>query len=106
MRKLRFSEQEIVSILREPELGGTVEQVCRKAGIARQTYYRWRTKYAGLLPSEIRRIRTLEDENVRLRRMLAVMVVDSDFLRQVLQEKVRKADPRAAHRLEGQGVGF
>jgi len=104
MRKLRFSEQDIVSILREPELGGTVEQVCRKAGIARQTYYRWRAKYAGLLPSEIARIRALEDENIRLRKMLAVMVVDPDFLRRILQEKVRKSEPRAALRMDGQDV--
>ncbi len=87
MRNLRFSEQQIVSILREPELGASVEQVCRRAGIARQTYYRWRAKYGGLLPSEIKRIRALEDENVRLRKLVAYLSLDQDLLRQVLQRK-------------------
>jgi putative transposase len=87
MRKLRFSEHQIVSILREPEMGATVEEVCRKAGIARQTYYRWRAKYGGLLPSEIRRIRLLEDENVKLRRLVAFLSLDTDLLQQVLHRK-------------------
>jgi putative transposase len=87
MRSLRFSEHQIVTILREPELGGTVEEVCRKNGIARQTYYRWRAKYAGLLPSEIGRIRVLEDENTRLRRLVACLSPDAELLRQMLRRK-------------------
>lgn len=88
MRKLRFSEQEIVSILHEPGLGASVELVCRRAGIARQTYYRWRAKYAGLLPAEIQRIRILEDENVKLRRLVAYLSLDTSALRQVFRRKI------------------
>jgi putative transposase len=85
MRKLRFSEDQIVSILRQPEMGSTVEEVCRKAGIARQTFYRWRLKYSGLLPAEIKRIRLLEDENIRLRKVVALMSLDEEPLRLVLR---------------------
>jgi putative transposase len=85
MRKLRFSEDQIVAILRQPEMGGTVEEVCRKAGIARQTFYRWRLRYGGLLPAEIRRIRSLEDENIRLRKVVALLSLDDEPLQLALR---------------------
>lgn len=65
MRKSRFSEQQIAFILRQAEEGTTVEEVCRKAGISVQTYYRWRSKYGGLMPSEMKRLKQLEEENGR-----------------------------------------
>lgn len=60
MRKSRFSEQQIAFILKQAEAGTTVEEVCRKAGISEQTYYRWRSKYGGLIPSEMKRLKHLE----------------------------------------------
>jgi putative transposase len=90
MRKLRFSEDQIVSILRQPEMGCTVEEVCRKAGIARQTFYRWRLKYSGLLPAEIKRIRSLEDENTRLRKVVALMSLDEEPLQLVLRRMSKR----------------
>ena len=90
MRKLRFSEDQIVSILRQPEGGRTVEEVCRKAGIARQTFYRWRSKYSGLLPAEIKRIRSLEDENTRLRKVVALMSLDEEPLQLVLRRMSKR----------------
>ena len=66
MRKSKFSEQQIAFILRQAEEGTHVEEVCRKDGISQQTYYRWRKKYGGLMPSEMRRLKQLEEENARL----------------------------------------
>ena len=71
MKKSRFSEQQIAFILKQAEDGTTVEEVCRKAGISIQTYYRWRSKYGGLMPSEMKRLRQLEEENAKLKRIVA-----------------------------------
>jgi len=89
MRKLRFDEHQIVAILRESEQGNTVQEVCRRAGIARQTFYRWRLKYAGLAPLEIKRLRYLEDENMRLRKLVAYLSLDQELLQYVLQKGQR-----------------
>ena len=85
MRKLKFDEQKIALILRQPQEGATVEEVCRSAGIARQTYYRWRTRFGALAPIEIRRLRQLEDENVRLRKLVAYLSLDHELLQDVLR---------------------
>ena len=63
MKRSKFSDQQIAFILRQAEEGTRVEEVCRKAGISQQTYYRWRKKYGGLMPSEMRRLKQLEEEN-------------------------------------------
>ena len=63
MKRSKFSEQQIAFILRQAEEGTSVEEVCRKAGVSVQTYYRWRKKYGGLMPSEMRRLKVLEAEN-------------------------------------------
>lgn len=76
MRTSRFSEQRIASILKQADDGLSVEEVCRKAGISQQTYYRWRKKYGGLMPSEGKRLKMLEDENSRLERMVADLSLD------------------------------
>ena len=73
MKKSRFSEQQIAFILKQAEDGTTVEEVCRKAGISIQTYHRWRSKYGGLMPSEIKRLKQLEEENVRLKRLVELV---------------------------------
>jgi putative transposase len=80
MKRSRFSEQQIAFILRQAEEGTTVEEVCRKAGISEATYYNWRKKYAGLMPSEMRRLRQLEEENQRLKKLVADLALDKEML--------------------------
>ncbi len=88
MRKSRLSEQQIAFILRQAEEGTTVEEVCRKAGISVQTYYRWRSKYGGLMPSEMKRLKQLEEENGRLRKLVADLSLDKEMLQDVLKRKL------------------
>ncbi len=80
MKKSRFSEQQIAFILKQAEDGTTVEEVCRKAGISIQTYYRWRRKYGGLMPSDMKRLKQLEEENTRLKRLVANLSLDKEML--------------------------
>lgn len=88
MKKSRFSEQQIAFILKQADDGTGVEDVCRKAGISQQTYYRWRKKYGGLMPSEVRRLKQLEEENGRLKRMVADLSLDKAMLQDVLSKKL------------------
>lgn len=88
MKKSRFSEQQIAFILKQADDGIGVEEVCRKASISQQTYYRWRKKYAGLMPSELRRLKQLEEENNRLKRMVADLSLDKEMLQDVIRQKL------------------
>ena len=88
MKKSRFSEQQIAFILKQTDDGTSVEEVCRKASISQQTYYRWRKKYAGLMPSEVRRLKQLEEGNGRLKRMVADLSLDKDMLQDVIRRKL------------------
>jgi len=88
MKKSRFSEQQIAFILKQADDGVGIEEVCRKAGISQQTYYRWRKKYAGLMPSELRRLKQLEEENNRLKRMVADLSLDKEMLQDVIKRKL------------------
>lgn len=88
MKKSRFSEQQIAFILKQADDGVSIEEVCRKAGISQQTYYRWRKKYAGLMSSELRRLKQLEEENSRLKRMVADLSLDKEMLQDVIRRKL------------------
>jgi putative transposase len=88
MRRSRFSEQQIAFILRQAEGGTTVEEVCRKAGISVQTGYRWRWKYGGLMRSEMKRLKRLEEENGRLRKLVADLSLDKEMLQDVIKRKL------------------
>jgi putative transposase len=88
MKTTRFSEQQIAFILKQVDDGISVEEVCRKTGISQQTYYRWRKKYGGLMPSEVRRLKQLEEENSRLKRMVADLSLDKAMLQDVLSKKL------------------
>ena len=88
MKKSRFSEQQIAYILKQADDGLSVDEVCRKAGISQQTYYRWRKKYSGLMPSEVKRLRQLEEENKRLKQMVADLSLDKAMLQDVLKGKL------------------
>jgi putative transposase len=88
MKRSRFSEQQIAFILRQAEEGTTVEEVCRKAGISEATYYNWRKKFSGLMPSEMRRLRQLEEENQRLKKLVADLALDKEMLQDVIRRKM------------------
>lgn len=89
MKESRFSEQQIAFILRQAEDGTSVEEVCRKADISIQTCYRWRSKYAGLMPSERKRLKVLEEENVRLKRLVTNLSLDNEMLQDVIRRKMQ-----------------
>lgn len=83
----RYSEEQIIRILKEVETGVTVAEVCRKHGVSEQTVYRWRNKYGGLETSELQRLRELEAENNRLKRIVAQQALDIDVLKEVVSKK-------------------
>ena len=87
MKKSKFTEEQIAFALRQAETGTRVAEVCRKMGIAEQTYFRWKKKYGGLGVSELRCLRQLEEENRRLKRMVADLSLDKQMLQDVLSKK-------------------
>ena len=93
MKKSKFTEQQIAFILKQADDGVSVEDTCRKAGISIQTYYRWRQKYGGLMPSEMKRLRQLEEENGRLKRIVADLSLDKEMLQDVIRRNVWSAPP-------------
>ena len=84
MRKGRFSEEQIIAILREQEAGMATAEVCRRHGISSATFYAWKSKYGGLEVSDAKRLRTLEDENRKLKKLLAEHVLDNATLKEML----------------------
>jgi putative transposase len=89
MKKSRFTETQIVSILNEADSGAKVQDVCRKHGIAPATYYKWKSKYGGLGASELKRIKELAAENAELKRMYAESSLERGALQKLLEKKLR-----------------
>lgn len=88
MRKSRFSEARIVSILKEADAGMKVADVCRKHGVSEPTYYKWKSKYGGLEASELKRIKELETENAKLKKMYAEMAMFNEALKELIEKKL------------------
>jgi putative transposase len=84
MKKSRFDEAQIIGILREQEAGGTTVDVCRRHGISQQTFYRWKARYGGLGVSEAQKLKQLDDENRRLKKLLAEAMLDVASLKDLL----------------------
>ena len=88
MKKSRYTEEQIAYALKQAVLGTSVAEICRKMGISEATFFRWKQKFSGLGPSELRRLRQLEEENSKLKRLVADLSLDKAMLQDVLSKKV------------------
>ena len=87
MRSSKFTEEQIAFALKQAETETPVKEVIRKMGITEQTFYRWKKKYAGMLPSDLRKLKQLEEENRQLKKLVADLSLDKQMLRDVLSKK-------------------
>lgn len=87
MRKTRFSDEKIVRILQEHEAGRKTDDLCREYGISAATFYRWKSKFGGMELAEVKRLKTIEEENRRLKQLVAEQALDLQALKAVLREK-------------------
>ena len=87
MKRSRFTEEQIIAILREQETGVAAVELCRKHGVSSATFYKWKAKFGGLDVSEARRLKALEDENAKLKRLLADAMLDNVALKDLLGKK-------------------
>ena len=87
MKKKRFTEEQIIAVLKESEAGAATKELCRKHGISEPTYYNWKAKYAGMTVSEARRLKELESENAKLKKLLAEAELDKAALKDLLGRK-------------------
>jgi putative transposase len=88
MKKSKFTEEQIAFALHQADTGVSVEEVCRKVGVSQATFYAWKKKYAGVGVSELRRLRQLEDENKKLKQLVADLSLDKVMLQDVLKKKL------------------
>ncbi len=87
MKKTRYTEDQIAFALKQAETGTRVEEVCRKMGISEATFYNWKKKFGGMGVTELRRLRQLEEENQRLKRLVADLSLDKEMLQEVIKNK-------------------
>ena len=88
MKKSRFSETQMVSILKEADAGMAVKELCRKHGISDATYYNWKSKYGGMEASDLRRVKELEAENAKLKRMYADLALENTAMKDLIAKKL------------------
>jgi putative transposase len=96
MKKTRFTETQIVSILKQQEAGKSTKEVCREHGISDATFYNWKSKYGGMEASDVKRIKELEEENARLKRMYSNLAMDMEILRDVFTKKGWALPPKSS----------
>ena len=87
MKKSRYTEEQIAFALKQAELGTPVNEVCRKLGVSEPTFYRWKSKFGGMLPSDMKRLKQLEEENAKLKKLVADLSLDKVMLHDVLSKK-------------------
>jgi putative transposase len=87
MRGKRFTEEQIIAVLKEAGAGPKTPDLCRRHGVSEQTFYRWKARYGGLEVSDLRRLRQLEDENGRLKRLVADLTLDNQALKELIRKK-------------------
>ena len=87
MKRTRFSVEQIVGMLKQAEVGVPVAGICRQAGISEQTFYRWKKQYVGLEVDQVRQLKQLQEENVRLKKLVAELSLDKTMLQDVLSKK-------------------
>lgn len=88
MRKSKYSPQKIAKILKEFETGKSVEQISRDYGISSSTFYKWRSKYAGMDGKELKRLKELEEENIKLKQMYASLALDHQMAKEIIEKKL------------------
>ncbi len=88
MKKSRFTDEQIAFTLKQAETGTRIDEICRKMGISDATFYKWRQKYGGLEPTELRKLKQLEEENSKLKRIVADLSLDKAMLQDVLSKKL------------------
>jgi putative transposase len=87
MKRSRFTEEQIIAVLREQEAGAKTAEVCRQHGVSEATFYKWKARYGGMEVSDVRRLKALEDENAKLKKLLAEAMLDNAMLRDVAARK-------------------
>lgn len=87
MKRSKFTEEQIAFALKQAELGVPIGEICRRLGVAEQTFYRWKAKYGSMLPSNVKRLKQLEEENRKLKHMIADLSLDKAMLQDVLSKK-------------------
>lgn len=111
MKKSRYTEEQIAFALKQAELGTSVAEVCRKMGVSEAAFFRWKQKFSGLGPSELRRLRQLEEENTKLRKLVADLSLDKAMLQDVWQKRPdawssARTRPARAGRVRGERAAW